>query len=137
MSSTTIPKPAPNKDNPRWTPIRKGKLLCSPACGGQCTYAAYVRAHKEAAACLRALGGSGWRIRVWENLGWHWQVNRGAMQVRGYGEGYMVTTQIAGTCLSTERYYKSPRKGVLQVLKLAREIVHEAVDQLRVQEGGR
>lgn len=57
-----------------WTPVRQGRRYCSPACGGGCTHAEYVRATHAAEAMVRRLG-TAWRPRVWENLGWHWQVH--------------------------------------------------------------
>lgn len=59
-----------------WEPVRVGAVYCSPACGGQCTFAAYQKATKDAARIAAKLG-DGWKPRVWENLGWHFKVVRG------------------------------------------------------------
>lgn len=64
----------------RWVPVLRGKVYCSPACGGGCTKAAHNRAWQDAAATVKKLGG-GWMIRVWENLGWHFEVYRGCLKV--------------------------------------------------------
>lgn len=58
-----------------WKPIRRGKVYCSPACGGGCTHAAYVKANKDAAMVrLTMRHPRNWKVHIWENLGWHWCV---------------------------------------------------------------
>lgn len=57
-----------------WTPVLKGRIYCSPRCGGGCTKAEHDMAHREANATLRKLKTRGWEVRVWENIGWHWQL---------------------------------------------------------------
>lgn len=59
-----------------WIPKRRGKIYCSPACGGGCTYAEYLSAKTKAAKLVKRLG-RGWKPRVWENLGWHYQAVKG------------------------------------------------------------
>lgn len=59
-----------------WKPVKRGALYCSPRCGGGCTYAAYRAAEREAAALAKRMG-PGWVPRVWENMGWHWQIVKG------------------------------------------------------------
>jgi len=56
-----------------WTPVRRGNIYCSPACGGgaaTCTVARYRDAHEAAEETARDLG-PGWKPVVMENLGWH------------------------------------------------------------------
>jgi hypothetical protein len=64
----------------RWTPKLNGAIYCSPACGANCKKAEFDRATERAAA-LAARLGSGWRPQVWENLGWHFEVKKGAAAV--------------------------------------------------------
>jgi len=59
-------------DDKRWTPVRRGSIYCSPACGGDCTFDAYQVALKNAAKLAECLGPD-WRGDVWENLGWHYR----------------------------------------------------------------
>lgn len=59
-----------------WKPKRNGDVYCSPACGGKCTWAAYQKAKRGAAALAKTMG-PGWKPKVWENLGWHFKVVRG------------------------------------------------------------
>jgi hypothetical protein len=59
-----------------WTPVRRGKIYCSPGCGGDCTAAAHRTAGKSGhalAALLSEVFGGRWTFRVWENLGWHYE----------------------------------------------------------------
>jgi hypothetical protein len=63
------PKPKPLS----WKARRRGATYCAPACGGGCTKAAYDQAQADAKR-LQAIMGSEWEPRVWENLGWHFEV---------------------------------------------------------------
>jgi hypothetical protein len=63
----------------RWIPIlREDGTYCSPACGGRkvgtCTMAAHDAAWATANTVVATLDGEPFEARVWENLGWHWQV---------------------------------------------------------------
>jgi hypothetical protein len=58
-----------------WTPVKKGLVYCSPACGHNCTKAAFDKATKSAEALAKTLG-RGWVPSIWENLGWHYAVNK-------------------------------------------------------------
>lgn len=59
-----------------WTPVKRGKIYCSPACGGGCTAAAHREATEKgrvlAEILSEAIGGT-WTFRVWENLGWYYK----------------------------------------------------------------
>lgn len=63
-----------------WTPKREGAVYCSPACGGRerhgCTWQAHLQAKSRARAMAKLLG-PGWTWKVYENLGWHYAVERG------------------------------------------------------------
>lgn len=72
-------------DNTRWTPVRNGRVFCSPACGGRCTFAEYTKANKDAENLARTLG-AGWKPRVWENLGWHFSAEKADASVYEYGK---------------------------------------------------
>jgi hypothetical protein len=83
-----------------WTPVRKGEVYCSPACGAGCKHRDYVKAFGLAEGlakkCSDEIGGT-WKARVWENLGWHWEVvqegSKVAISYGGYlakGTGYSV-----------------------------------------------
>ena len=56
-----------------WTPKRNGQTYCAPACGGRCSWTAYQRARIKARRAAARMG-RGWRVNVFENLGWHWDV---------------------------------------------------------------
>ena len=60
----------------RWKPVLRGKIYCSPACGGGVQFGCTKWAHDAAvrnAAKLAARMGPEWTPRVWENLGWHYE----------------------------------------------------------------
>lgn len=54
-----------------WKARHVGDRYCSPACGANCSRAAYESAAQKAAALVARLG-SRFKPRVWENLGWHY-----------------------------------------------------------------
>jgi len=56
-----------------WKPIRRGEIYCASACGGACTRAQYEQARRRGATLAKKLG-RGWTVRVWENLGWFYEV---------------------------------------------------------------
>jgi hypothetical protein len=57
-------------------PVLRGKIYCSPWCGGGCTKAAHDSCVTKAKTLAKRMG-KGWKIRVHENLGWHWGVFKG------------------------------------------------------------
>lgn len=73
-ASKTIKRRQSSRTWPRgaWTPVWRGALYCSPACGGGCLRSEYNRAVKAAAELAERLG-PGWQPRVSENLRWHYE----------------------------------------------------------------
>lgn len=86
-------KPSPEPLS--WTPMKRGSILCSPACGYNCTQTAHDKAHRDAAALVASLGGAPhWKPRVWENLGWHHCAisSCGRLKVHPHGYGLVYFT---------------------------------------------
>lgn len=75
-----------------WEPVRRGGVYCSPACGNGCTWPEYQEA-TTAAEKLCGILGDGWKPRVWENLGWHYEAHSpdGRLKVSPLtgGDGYI------------------------------------------------
>ena len=67
--------------NDRWTPIRNGKIYCSPACGRGCTWAEHEHAVAEGKKLVGRLKGKGWHAVIHENLGWHYKAVSGPVSV--------------------------------------------------------
>ncbi len=63
-----------------WTPKKRGEIYCAPACGRGCTWTEYEEA-TIAATDLSTELGDPWKPRVWENLGWHYEVRRPHLSV--------------------------------------------------------
>ncbi|TPL42663.1 MULTISPECIES: hypothetical protein [unclassified Mesorhizobium] len=65
-----------------WVPVRNGPFYCSPRCGGGkfCRHEWYVAAKRNAEA-LAARMGDGWQVKIWENLGWHYTVEKGHVTI--------------------------------------------------------
>lgn len=73
-----------------WKPVRRGGTYCSPACGAECKYTDYLEAKAEASALAEVMG-RGWKARVWENMGWFYEVVNRMASVRKdpRGEKYL------------------------------------------------
>lgn len=63
-----------------WTPRRKGKIYCSPACGHGCSWAQHETAVAAASELAEQLG-DGWEPRVWENMGWCYEARSPHLRV--------------------------------------------------------
>jgi hypothetical protein len=100
----------------RWTPVERGDMYCSPACGFGCTRAEHNEAQRRAATLVAALG-DGWTPRVWEYLGWHYAAVAagGAIDVRPLrGRGY---------CAHLDRWHadgNAPAEAVSRVVAIAK-----------------
>jgi len=80
-----------------WTPVLRGATYCSPDCGGRCTRASYDRAVAKSIKLANRMG-DGWMTRVWENLGWHYQVWSacGRLKLSEHGRRYAAYLGDAG-----------------------------------------
>jgi len=78
----------------RWKPVLSadGKIYCSPACGCKCTKEGYDRTTTKADALAKRMG-AGWKPRVWENGGWHFEVLKANSRVEGEGSEYSAWLQ--------------------------------------------
>lgn len=64
-----------------WKAKRNGDRYCAPVCGGGCTKQQYDVAVATAKSTIRQLKGKAWKFLVYENLGWHWKVVSGPVQI--------------------------------------------------------
>ena len=73
-----------------WDAKDEGETHCAPACGRGCTAKEYHAAQASATALALPLG-LGWTPRVWENLGWHYEVRSpcGRLSVHPSGAGFI------------------------------------------------
>lgn len=116
----------PKKSCDRWKPVRRGAIYCSPACGGGCTYEAYLQAtiaaHKLALQC-----GTGFTPRVWENLGWHYAANSKSNQIKvhPYGGGIRGYTVFFGSPDSPGGKYAIQDKSLKKALRAGFERVQK------------
>jgi hypothetical protein len=67
--------------------VLRGEIYCAPWCGRGCTLEAYNSAC-TAADELIARMGDGWAPHVWENMGWHWSIQKGCVTIRKEGLRY-------------------------------------------------
>lgn len=115
-----------------WTPVRRGRVYCSPACGRGCTHAEFMTATRKAKALVKRLG-AGWKPCVWENLGWHYEAVKGEpvlIQVHPHRDGtYTIFLQTYPQVVTEHR---DPKLGVrVKPLQLA-DGLQLAIHQVRV-----
>lgn len=109
-----------------WTPVRRGKTFCSPACGGKCTKAAHDEAQRKAKE-LAARLGPGWRPRVWENLDWYWDVRYvfpdGELKVRDESryKGPRYSAWLEAKGFQRIEHHNDPQKAVRRVVAKGHE----------------
>jgi len=75
MRAAVFARMSKDDDESGWVPVLQGEVYCSPRCGGKCTLAAFDKATSDAQALASEMG-QGWKPRVWENLGWHYDVGK-------------------------------------------------------------
>lgn len=117
------------RSGPSWRPRLRGGTYCSPACGGGCTFDAYIAATNAATLLAKRLG-QGWKARVWENLGWHYRVFKGPLELDRNGNMYSCLLSGSSSCdnsgavlWSGVRYYRTPEAAVRAQLALARRVL--------------
>lgn len=92
-----------------------------------------AEATKEGKALLARMKGVGWKLRVWENCGWHYSVLLGTIYVYGSPGCFNVLFSAdkkipgAGEIFWTTRgeHYKDPNRAVEMQLKCARTFVNK------------
>lgn len=99
-----------------WTPVLRGSVFCSPACGHSCTRADFDQATSSAAALVAELG-EGWAPRVWENGGWYFSAVKGSATVDySQSEGQFSASIDAGLFGNRQEMFtadgSSPRSAV-------------------------
>jgi hypothetical protein len=78
------------------------------------------------------LGGGRWRVRVWENLGWHFDVRLGQLVVREQGRGFVASLEDpdgGGTPYyrHTVACFHTPIQAVNGCLKFAQHVLDEHI----------
>lgn len=118
-----------------WTPVKKGLTYCAPACGCGCTYASYLKAHRLGRQALKQLHDKrGWKVRVWENTGWHVQLQKAGLNLHISSFDGIITSY--HSLLSRERggsggnpewtenfYHADPNVVIERQIKLARRVL--------------
>jgi hypothetical protein len=118
-----------------WTPVKKGNIYCSPTCGRGCTMSEFNRATKAAEALVKSLG-KGWEPRVWENLGWHYAVDKQFTSIHPpHPSGGKYTAY-----LNAKKQFihsaKTPVAAYKGALKKARDFLAELTENIKEQGNG-
>jgi hypothetical protein len=118
-----------------WKAVHRGEIYCAPACGGGCTYAAFLKANADAARLCETLdrttGSNGWTPRVSENIGWHYSAISPCGRLKVHPETcppesgpryYSAFLGAAGECGGTwSESGKTPAKAVQAVIAVGRK----------------
>lgn len=97
-----------------WNPIRRGERYCSPACGAGCTLSQYEKAVSDSKKLAKSMG-NGWSTYVWENMGWHWRVEKGKIEIYpSPSEGFSVFVQTTPQFIVKG---SNPKKALADALK--------------------
>lgn len=106
-----------------WVAVRRGKIYCAPACGSNCTFAAFSKA-TELASKLCAKLGPEWEPRITENMGWHYRaVALGGLVVVNPCEDEYYAAYCSsgdGVCMESgfiSGYHGDPRKAVDELIE--------------------
>jgi len=114
-----------------WKARRFAHFYCAPACGFGCTMAMHEAAKRDGKALARSLGPT-WKVRVWENMGWHycavsadgiWKVHANSFQnkIRSY-TAFVGVMEVGGRWAESG---KTPRAAIRAALKRAQDELEE------------
>jgi len=90
-------------------------------------------------AAQAKLPGKDWKLTVWENLGWHWNLQQGPLLLFShlYKGKERFSTMFHRDCTGTgdmryssDRSFPTPLAAVRYQLKLVREIIEQEAAQL-------
>ena len=94
-----------------------------------------IQATKKGKQLLQKMKGSGWKLRVWENMGWNYSVKNGPINVYPLDHGQnqrfhcLLDCNEEGTgglaIWSTDAISKDPNKVVQREIESARKVVDE------------
>jgi hypothetical protein len=128
-----------------WTPVRKGSIYCSPACGARCTYKDFQLANRKAEALLARMKTGGWKADVWENMGWHYALRHDTLEISLHGSGGLIGRPMYFLCGLTSLvgdvpHMKDPNKLVSRFMTHLKRMSNSylrAIDILERKPNGR
>ena len=84
---------------------------------------------------VESMPGTGWRLHVWQNLGWHYSVRRGDLQVMPSSGGGYAAMFLGGDLNRYLPYktYLTGAKAFQAVLKLARRYRTDTFEMMTAQ----
>ncbi len=72
---------------------------------------------------LATLMGSGWKSEVWENLGWHYAVEKGVCRISLSGRGYIASFNSVKQMIGTgETAPEALRSALVEVRRVAAQL---------------
>jgi len=94
-------------------------------------------AKERGEALLKMMKGKGWKLSIWENMGWHFSVKNGGITVHpSYSSGYVTylglddddTKPYGGQAFWTEKKsYADPNEAVIEQMRIALKFVNGCV----------
>ncbi len=110
-----------------WTPVLKGEIYCSPACGRGCTRKEWEDTKITASQLARRMG-AGWKPRVHENLGWHYEVRSPKGNIRVMFSSGSYLAWIENVDMQCSERARSPRAAVDKALERVRKDAQKILD---------
>jgi hypothetical protein len=99
-----------------------------------------IEATKAGKVLLKKLG-KGWRLRVWENHGWHYSATRGPIAVHTHGAEYFALIDSDPKCAGgglaawstcDDRTYRDPRLAVKKAIAPVIKYVAQLNEVVRI-----
>lgn len=100
-------------------------------------------ATKRGQEVLALMTSEGWELNVWENFGWHWSLENGAITLhesvfKGKSRGFwtLMSRRLGGNGGFPEwtargnDHHKDPNDAVAAQVKLAREVVNQFIESV-------
>lgn len=125
-----------------WTPVKRGDVYCSPACGGNCKRSAYDAAVKRTKDAIASMTHpEAWKSRISENMGWFASIQCGGMTIICAPDGtFWALLSSDDESVGSGEVYWSPERttrhktataAALQCLKTAEQFTEKCLRMVR------
>lgn len=99
-----------------------------------------AQAEEAAKSLIKKMNGKGWKLRMWQNIGWHYEIRNGPIAVSPcYPEGKFscklsdsLEDSYGGSLIWANNFSsKDPNKAVMHEIKNARKELNLIIDAVR------
>ena len=92
-------------------------------------YATKAKALKDGHSLIKKMKTSGWKLRVWENMGWHYSIRKGAISISPvyYGRSYMALMSSSTLdARDPNKAYENQLKAVKKFMKARQKDISDS-----------